>query len=500
MKTRLVLWGTNSTDERVLIAMELRAAENKVNTWVFPEQSVTNAFDQDMHNKWRMGETIEFPEGGTKSDRELTISDNLLPDELKTDRTDLVHRAQTEWHFIVLSTKLFDTYREELEELNQSVKNLATYSGDAWGALKDFWDKVQVQVRERNLFHQHADEIKVTINELFGVLKSKRSDMESVFQQQSQDLFAKFNTALDDLDQRIQSNARFNAIFNDLKEIQLAFRDSKLTREHGNILWERLDTSFKAAKDKRFGDGASDVPASDRIERRYEGLMVAVSKMQQSIDRDKEDLEFQVKKVATTDGQLEAQIRQAKIKMIESRIQSKEEKLKEMTQTRADLESKMESVKERERKRKDREVADANRAAAKKAAEEKINSQIKESEAAASKTVAPAAAADEVATQAVAEATPQEAIEIVAEVTPQEAVEAVAEATPQEAVEAVAEVTPQEAVEVVAEVTPQEAVEIVAEVTPQEAVEVVAEVTPESVVSDDTMADAATLAAIVETA
>ncbi len=351
MKTKLVLWGTNAQDERVLIAMQLRAADNKVEIWTFPEAITTPEFAQQMLNEWRNSTAqLEFPEGGTHAVKELTVVENILPEDLKAERADLVQRAQSEWNFIVLSTKLHESYKSELAGIQDKISQLSDYSSEAWDSLKGFWDKVQEQLRDRNLFREHADVLRDGTNDLFDQLKKMRTSMSNEFEENSKSLFSQFNSVLDEIERKVEQGIqRFPDIFEDLKKTQSQFRDKKLKREHSNDIWNRIDSLFKTVKEKKFGTNAiNDGSAGERLARRYEGLIGAMDKMQDSIDRDKDELDFQTKRVNNSTGQLEAQIRQAKIEMIVERIKSKQEKLDEMLATKSEVEFKMNNYKEKE--------------------------------------------------------------------------------------------------------------------------------------------------------
>lgn len=350
MKNKIVVWGTNAADEKILIGLELLVKQNKVLLHTFPATAITDAFEKDMMDNWRTDKgEVSFPEGHQQVERELSITDNLLPDEIKTERTDIIQRAQTEWHFVVLSSKLSDAYRSELRELEERIAGLKEYNKEVWENLKGFWGKVQTQLRDRTLLREHGDELRERSNQAFTELKELRGKMDQEFKQRSNENLEKFNAMLGDIETKISENKQFKAVFEELKGVQKQLRDYDFTREHRNKLWQKVDKLFKDVKEKRFGDRGSSSPL-DRTQSRLKGLKEAIEKMERSIKRDEDDLEFQRKRIKNTDGQLEAQIREAKIQMIEQRVGSKRVKLNEMLTTRTNLEARLEKEKERQAK------------------------------------------------------------------------------------------------------------------------------------------------------
>ncbi|MEI6408018.1 MAG: hypothetical protein WCR52_01430 [Bacteroidota bacterium] len=357
MKNKLVIWGTNAQNEKVLIALELQADTNKVLLYTFPEAIATEEFANKMMSEWRNGASVDFPEGHGTLERELSVTESLLPEELKVERGDLIQRAQTEWHFAVLSSKLHAAYQQELADFKEKIQALSSYDNNMWDSLRTFWDKVQGQSRERNLFREHADNLRDNINTLFDDLKKMRSRVQDEFVSASQKVYDDFGKALDDIEARITAGgAKLNSVFEDLKQMQRRYRDAKMSNEHRNQLWERLDGAFKAAKERKFGPAANEGSLVERHERRLSGLLDAIRRMEDSIRRDEEELTFQRKKVGATEGQLEAQIRMAKIKMVEERLSSKHEKLAEMNQTRSDVERQSNVAKDKETKRAEKEA------------------------------------------------------------------------------------------------------------------------------------------------
>lgn len=373
MKRKIVLWGTNEKEEKILVALHLLDKEGKVKLYTFNEITATEDFYNSMLNQWREGAEVEFPEGHTVIDRPLTISDSILPDDIKVDRPDIITRAQTEWHFVVLSSKLYEMYRSELEDLSETIEGLKEYDNKVWNEMRTFWSKVQEQVIEKNLFRDHAHTLKNKTNKLFDHLKALKKKVEEEYETNSAKHKETFMAELQEIEDKIEKGLGLKPIFEELKTLQNKLRGIKFTKSDRNTIWERLDASFKVVKEKRFGDkGQNPTSNVGRHQRRYDGLINAISKMEKSISRDKDDQKFQDKKIATTHGQLEMQIRQAKIKMIDERIKSKELKLEDMYKTRKELEARIEKEKRKEDKRAKMEEAKA-------AAEAKIAEEMKKS-------------------------------------------------------------------------------------------------------------------------
>ncbi len=358
MKSKIVLWGKDSNDTKSLIALQLNPEESKIDTWVFSGALATEELGNQLLFDWRDDKKgFEFPEGFQKFETELTVAGTILPEGFTVDKPDLIQRAQTEWHFMVLSSKLNASYQSELEELEERIFKLEGYSSKLWEDLKIFWGKVSEQMRERNLFRDHSIALKERTNALFTKLKELRSSLDAEFKAQAEATYNRFSARLGDVEERVAKNINLYNVFEELKEIQRDLKTAKLTKDLRNDIWKRLDHIFKSVKEKRFGN----TNPTDRLSRRYDGLMQAIKKMENSIGRDREDLEFQHKKINSAyTGQLETQIRQAKTKMIEERISSKQAKLDEMYKTKVELE-------EKTAKAKARQEADAKRAAKKEA-------------------------------------------------------------------------------------------------------------------------------------
>ncbi|MFZ1702843.1 MAG: hypothetical protein WAT79_00775 [Saprospiraceae bacterium] len=348
MRRKLVLWGTDEKDEKMLVALELLEKENVVHIFTFPEKIATEEFYKQMTDVWKNDNDIEFPAGFSKIERKLSVADSLLPDEIRVERPDLITRAQTEWHFMVLSSKLYGLYKSELEEVKEKVDELTDFDNKVWEELKSFWSKVQSQVNERNLFREHAASLRERTNGLFDKLKTYKKALEGEFESKSKEHVERFTSELKEIEDKIEQGLGLNPLFEALKKLQHSIRNIQFTKEDRKVVWDKIDVAFKNIKEKRGNQHEANITqGAVRLQKRYDGLLGAIQKMQRSVNIDQKELDYQTKRVEDSDGQLESQLRQAKIRMIEERVNSKKEKLEDMLKTKGELENRLEKEKKK---------------------------------------------------------------------------------------------------------------------------------------------------------
>ncbi len=373
MKKRLVLWGKTPENERVLLAIGYDDESSIVSTYIFDGKEVTEEFHNQMMNLWRDGNEVPFPPPPILNKLEQNIAEAsfIIPEGYTSERDDLIDKARAEWNYLNMSNKLASVYRSELGDIGEKIDNARRYEQSNWDELRDFWNKVQQQIREKNLFPGHYRAIKNQVNKLFDQLKAMRKEMDDLLKKDSESNRDIFYKKLDEVEAKIKEGLSLQPLFEDLKSIQREFNKSRMIRQHKNKVFKRLDGLFKDIKEKKFGDTGSK-PGASKLQKRYDGLMNAMRKMQSSIDRDKRELSFQDKRIESSDaGQLESQIRQAKIKMIEERMKSKQVKLDDMQQLKEKLEERIEADKRKqEEKAKQQELKKKEEAAKKKIEEE----------------------------------------------------------------------------------------------------------------------------------
>lgn len=437
MRNRIVVWGRNAQEERVLIAVELLIERSVVKIETFTEKDVSDEVYKSFMEKWRKNEECELPEPKKVWARELSVSESLLPEELKVEQSDMINRAQTEWHYLVLSAKLKDAYRAELAEISDRVERADKYDSNIWGQLKSFWEKVQGQLKEKTLLNEHGTEIRSEVDKVFDAMKQLRDQLSEEIKEKSAAAVTEFANKLEAIEKQIEEGTHLRRAFDELRKIQSAFHNASFSRDDRKLVYDRIDSAFKKVKGKRNDGGSGEAASSGamaRLTARLAGLLKAMEKMERSIDMDVKDLEFENRRIANASGQLENQIRQAKIKMIESRRDSKQEKLDDMRKTQQMLEANIEKEKSREEKR----AKQAAEKAAAEAVKAKIAAEMKAEKAEISDEEKAKLAA---AAAAIADAKKQKKASAQTEEQPAEALATAAEATdePAAATEATAE-------------------------------------------------------------
>ena len=327
MKDNIVFWGANENDQKILVVLRLLASDKKVKIWTFLKNGLSPDFVEQIFADWDDIDTTTFPESNTFEERDVTEND-LLPENIKADSTEIVIRAEQEWRVKVLSMRLFEMMSNEINSLYDEVNDIVEYDRTLWDTAKGYSEKLNLHNNERNITRNQFGELRVTLNHCFTKLKSLMESENEKFNTEAKENKDKVLAKLKEIEEKTKSGKNVGGLFNELKKLQTDIKNIRLSRDGRRKIWDMMNVQFGILKEKR------NQGAGSRLEKRIAGLQSAIDKMEQSVKYDRDSVKFQNEKANNVNvGKLEMQLREAKAKMIETRIASKQEKLDDMHET-----------------------------------------------------------------------------------------------------------------------------------------------------------------------
>ncbi|NNC96146.1 MAG: hypothetical protein HKN92_11335 [Chitinophagales bacterium] len=328
MQDRFTTWGENQNSEGLLLAVLFDQDKLLARLYVYPKKSLEKEHETTIIEDWGSGKEVDLPDAAQVIERSLS-EDSILPEDILIKETGKLRRMQNEWAYHVLSNKLWQSFLDELEQLKSKADELKDYSADIFDQSKSLWERLLAQKRDRNISQEKLDTIKGDLNAVFDKLKELRKEHIKHQDQESIKIKDKFDEQIAKIQALVKAdNANYRDLFEKLKLIQADIRKERMRKAHKQNLFDTVSKIFEELSSKRKSYGA------EKVQRRLQGLEEVLAKMERSLDRDRKDLDYQNRRADHPGtSQLEAQLRQAKINLIQDKIRSKEEKLADIINT-----------------------------------------------------------------------------------------------------------------------------------------------------------------------
>ncbi len=334
MKDRIVIWGQDEKDEDILIAIRLLQDSDIIKIWTFPKKETTSEFVDQLFQEWKEGAEDNFPQPHQLIERGIS-EESMLPESIKTPKTDVIKIAEQEWRVRVLSFRLYQHIKQQIEQLDARASNLSIFSKDVWSEAKDVSKSIKENTLDRNIKKRQTTELRNSLDAVFDKLKKLQNAEQEKFLEISKTHLGNFRQKISEVADQIGKGNTGKKLFDQLIRYQHEVKGVDMTTRDRNALRINFNEAFevlKANRQSNFGN---------RMNARVNGLKSAIEKMEASIKRDKDNVNYQSGRINKNNAtQLEYQLRSAKLKLIEDRIQSKEQKLHNMLLTLKDLEKK----------------------------------------------------------------------------------------------------------------------------------------------------------------
>jgi hypothetical protein len=244
MQSRFTVKGVTNDNTEVVLAYELKEEEFKVDLYLTPKKALDPASIEQLEKAWVEGSAFTFPEE-TKLINPNLNAESILPDDIRSDEAGKIRIKQNEWAYQLLTAKLWESYLNELDELKAKASALAHYDRKLFDDAKSFWERVLEHRKERDISQERLDKIKGDVNAIFERLKSFRKTESAEFEAISTKQKAEIQAKLEDLKKRAEARANFNALMEELKQLQNEVRKFRFTKSDDVQLRKAMDALFQ---------------------------------------------------------------------------------------------------------------------------------------------------------------------------------------------------------------------------------------------------------------
>ncbi|MCB9033580.1 MAG: hypothetical protein H6553_07070 [Chitinophagales bacterium] len=346
MQQRLVLWGEIGTDRAALITIQLDEENAKIHLHAFPKDEAPKELQDQLFVDWKNGGDIAFPETSFYWLLDAN-EDNILPENIKVERPDLLIQAQNKWSRKLMSAKINQLLHHETDALQQKVEALNEYDKELWEEAKEQWNKISDYQKKGEISWEQTTVLKDKINHIFDALKAMNRLFSEKDEEQEKVIIKSVEAKLELLEKDLIYQDKWNKSFDELKKVQKEINDAPIKWKSKKTLYDVLNNLFDTLKKYRNAEYAN------KTKKRVKDLNRILKGIKDSMAKDKEAFDSQVEKMLhyTKGNMAKAEI-EKRFSYLLDRVKDKEKKLKDIQKTIEQLQAKIDKEKEEQKAQK----------------------------------------------------------------------------------------------------------------------------------------------------
>ena len=332
MQQRIVMWGEIGTALKVLITIQLDEENTNILIHAFPKEEATKELQDALFTDWKNGGNFQFPETAYHWTVDAN-QDNILPENIRVERPELITQTQLKWSRKLMSTKLNQLLNEETALIEQDIDSIKEFDQTLWDKTKVQWNKISDYQKKGEISWEQTIILKEKINKIFDTLKALKKISQEGDDEKLHQIEKEFDVRIETLQNKLIYPDEWNTIFNELKKIQNELKESPAKWSSKRKLQNKINDIYTALKKYRSTEFVNKTKA------RIKQLHQILAGFKESIEREQDNFNMQVEKMKHyTRGKLSETEIHERFSHITERIKSKEQKIKNISKTIRDLE------------------------------------------------------------------------------------------------------------------------------------------------------------------